>query len=249
MKPKLENKKERAFDRREYIKPAEFERFMKVIPKKDIMFKLMFKIGYYLGLRPIEYRHIHIDDLNFQNNTLLIRLGKTNKIKIRKVPHNLMNEIKTYMIKNKFRLIDCYLFVGYNGNPYELNSIEKKFRFYAKKINWLEPMAVESSVKVANVGRIYYHKRLYSLRVSFITNMYLLYGDIIKVSKIIGHELSKTTEGYVRNIVFDEEITINDLYNSGIEIIENKIQKCSIYNKNGQNINQLKPSFNDLKIY
>ena len=249
MKPKLENKKEKAFDRREYIKPAEFERFIEVIHKKDIMFKLMFKIGYYLGLRPIEYRHIHIEDLNFNDNSLVVRLGKTNKIKVRKVPKKLMNEIREYLEKNKFRLVDSYLFVGYNGEPYEVNTIEKKFRYYAKKVGWLEPMKVETSVRVSNIGRKYYHKRLYSLRVSFITNMYLIYGDIIKVSKIIGHELSRTTEGYVRNIVFDEEITMNDLYESGIRIIEEKIEKCSIYNNKGENINQLRPNFTDLKIY
>lgn len=228
MKPKLANKKETAFERKEYIKPYEFERFVKTILQKDEVFKLMFKIAYYVGLRPIEYRHIELQDINFNNNTLAVRLGKTNKIKIRDLPKKLTEELKDYILRNRHRFVNGYVFIGYNGNPYELNTIERKFRYYAKKCDWLEPYRVESSVKVVNIGRIVYQKRLYSLRVSFITNMYLIYEDIKKVSKIIGHELSRTTEGYVKNIIFDEDLRINDLYDKGSEIINQKIQDCRI---------------------
>lgn len=228
MKPKLKNKKEKAFERKEYIKPHEFEQFIKTIPYKDEVFMFMFKIGYYLGLRPIEYRHIELQDINFQNSTLAVRLGKTNKIKIRDMPKKLTEELKDYIMRNRHRFINGFVFIGYNGNPYELNTIERKFRFYAKKCNWLEPYKVESSVQVVNVGRIAYQKRLYSLRVSFITNMYLIYEDIKKVSKIIGHELSRTTEGYVKNIIFDEDLKINELYDNGSAIINQKITYARI---------------------
>ncbi len=228
MKPKLKNKRETAFERKEYIKPSEFENFIKTIPYKDEVFKLMFKIGYYIGLRPIEYRNIELEDINFQNSTLAVRLAKTNKIKIRDLPKKLTQELKDYISRNRHRFINGFIFIGYNANPYELNTIERKFRFYAKKCNWLEPYKVESSIKVLNLGRVIYQKRLYSLRVSFITNMYLIYEDIKKVSKIIGHELSKTTEGYIKNIIFDEDLKINELYENGSNIINQKIQNCRI---------------------
>ena len=228
MKPKLKNKKEKAFERKEYIRPHEFEKFIKTIPNKDEVFRLMFKIAYYLGLRPIEYRFIEMQDINFETSTIAIRLGKTNKIKIREMPKKLTEEIKNYVMRNRHRFVNGFIFIGYGGKPYEINTIERKFRHYAKKCNWLEPYKVESSVKVVNVGRIAYQKRLYSLRVSFITNMYLIYEDIKKVSKIIGHELSKTTEIYVKNIIFDEDLKINELYENGAAIINQKIENARI---------------------
>lgn len=148
------------------------------------------KIFLYEGLRRSELINLAISDINFDENTILIRNGKGDKD--RKIPlhpevRNAIINYLNYRIKNGIMPADKNdreaLFVG-----------DKKGQISATGLtNIIKRYAVRAGIE----KRIYPHL----LRHTALTHWYKATGDIRFVQKIAGHTNLLTTEIYVHTDV------------------------------------------------
>lgn len=146
--------------------------FSSVKNEKHLM---VLKFFYFSGVRLSELINLKVKDIDFEREQIHIISGKGRKdrfINLRKI---FESELKEYL-KNKD--LNEYLFLGKNGK-YSKRTIQKICSVYTKKAGIIKNVTP------------------HTLRRTFATHLIENKNDIYKVSKLMGHANTSTTEGYI----------------------------------------------------
>jgi len=154
----------------ENIKPPKLD---KKNPKHKILISLMLSSG----LRVSEAVSVKMDDINFNDKTLIVRSGKGNKDRITIVSEKLLEDIKAYLEKRK------------DKNPY---------LFFIRDTHVTIKLAqkiIKQAARNANLSkRIYCH----ALRSTFATNLLNNGVNLRYIRALLGHANLSTTEIYTQ---------------------------------------------------
>jgi len=142
-------------------------------PKHKILISLMLSSG----LRVSEAVSVKMDDINFNDKTLIVRSGKGNKDRITIVSEKLLEDIKAYLEKRK------------DKNPY---------LFFIRDTHVTIKLAqkiIKQAARNANLSkRIYCH----ALRSTFATNLLNNGVNLRYIRALLGHANLSTTEIYTQ---------------------------------------------------
>ena len=161
----------------------------KSIGKKEL--SIIYRLIFFLGLRPNEGREIKLDDINLKENYILIRKNKTHKERIVAMSDDIVQMLKEYL---EYRLSiyphSEYLFPNKNGNCHDRKWLSDNFREA-----WKCTKSAENSARV----------RVYDLRHRFATTLMMkmadegkdLYNLIPYMSAYMGHAHFDETMYYI----------------------------------------------------
>lgn len=161
----------------------------KSIGKKEL--SIIYRLIFFLGLRPNEGREIKLDDINLEENYILIRKNKTHKERIVAMSDDIVQMLKEYL---EYRLSiyphSEYLFPNKNGNCHDRKWLSDNFREA-----WKCTKSAENSARV----------RVYDLRHRFATTLMMkmadegkdLYNMIPYMSAYMGHAHFDETMYYI----------------------------------------------------
>lgn len=161
----------------------------KSIGKKEL--SIIYRLIFFLGLRPNEGREIKLDDINLEENYILIRKNKTHKERIVAMSDDIVQMLKKYL---EYRLSiyphSEYLFPNKNGNCHDRKWLSDNFREA-----WKCTKSAENSARV----------RVYDLRHRFATTLMMkmadegkdLYNLIPYMSAYMGHAHFDETMYYI----------------------------------------------------
>lgn len=161
----------------------------KSIGKKEL--SIIYRLIFFLGLRPNEGREIKLDDINLEENYILIRKNKTHKERIVAMSDDIVQMLKEYL---EYRLSiyphSEYLFPNKNGNCHDRKWLSDNFREA-----WKCTKSAENSARV----------RVYDLRHRFATTLMMkmadegkdLYNLIPYMSAYMGHAHFDETMYYI----------------------------------------------------
>lgn len=161
----------------------------KSIGKKEL--SIIYRLIFFLGLRPNEGREIKLDDINLEENYILIRKNKTHKERIVAMSDDIVQMLKKYL---EYRLSiyphSEYLFPNKNGNCHDRKWLSDNFREA-----WKCTKSAENSARV----------RVYDLRHRFATTLMMkmadegkdLYNMIPYMSAYMGHAHFDETMYYI----------------------------------------------------
>lgn len=159
------------------------------ISKKEL--SIIYRLIFFLGLRPNEGREIKLEDINFKENYILIRKNKTHKERIVAMSDDVVMMLKEYM---KYRISiypdNEYLFPNKNGNCHDRKWLSNNFREA-----WKCTKSAENRARV----------RVYDLRHRFATTLMMqmadegkdLYNLIPYMSAYMGHAHFDDTMYYI----------------------------------------------------
>lgn len=150
---------------------------------KNIKHKLIIKMFYSTGIRLQELTNLKRTDMDFDNNTLLVRKGKGSKDRITIISENIKLDLLKYYSKENFKTE--YVFEGRRGK-------------YSKKSVQL------ILYKASKILKFKIHPHM--LRHSFATHLLESGTDIRIIQKLLGHSDLNTTEIYTK-------VANNDLKN------------------------------------
>jgi len=139
----------------------------------NLKHKLIIELLYSTGLRLQELINLKRKDIDFDNNTLVVRKGKGKKDRITIISENIKLDILKYYSQYSFST--DYIFEGRNGK-YSKKSVQLVLNKTAKKLGF----------------RIHPHM----LRHSFATHLLNSGTDIRLIQKLLGHSDISTTEIY-----------------------------------------------------
>ncbi|MFA5019709.1 MAG: site-specific tyrosine recombinase/integron integrase [Candidatus Pacearchaeota archaeon] len=142
----------------------------------NIKHKLIIKLLYGCGLRVSEIVNVKLQNLNFDENLILIKLAKGKKDRFVKIPDSLKGELKNYCELNK----GDYLFESNRGGKLTIKTIQK--------------IIINSAKKAGIKKRVYPHL----LRHSFATHLLEQGTDLRIIQKLLGHSDIKTTQMYTQ---------------------------------------------------
>jgi integrase/recombinase XerD len=152
----------------------ELKKLLSVIPTKKS--KLMLSLIYACGFRVSELINLKVNDLDFDEMTGYVRMGKGKKDRIFNIPKFLSKSLKKQVEKQK-ESASKYLFSGPNEKLTDRN-IQKIVRVASKKAN--------INKKVSP----------HTLRHSFATHLLEDGVDIRKIQELLGHADLSTTQIY-----------------------------------------------------
>ncbi len=204
----------------------QYDRFMSISELKEILeyFKRTKQYKYYLlfltqsslSLRISETVAIQVKDIKFKpkNTTIQIRLAKTDRIIIKKVPEKLAILWQEYIIKYKEHIInrDYYLFYSFNPRCSKGH--------ISKKMGWLKIREAVKNIWGSNydtyqdVKNNKYRIGTHSLRRLSITRLLKISKNIFFVQDWVGHSDVKITQKYLNysDLKDNQELYINDLF-------------------------------------
>jgi len=142
---------------------------------KNSKHKLILSMAYGSGLRLSELAQLRVNDLDLDELTIHIKLGKGKKDRISVIPTRLKNDLNSIMV---VKSPDDYLFVSERGGNLTTRTIQKIFTQALNK----------SGVKKAAT--------FHSLRHSFATHLLENGIDIRYVQELLGHGNIRTTQIY-----------------------------------------------------
>jgi len=152
----------------------EIKKLLSPIPNKKT--KLMLSLTYACGFRVSELVNLKIKDIDFNEDTGHVRMGKGKKDRIFNIPQNL-KKILIKQAEEQKELNQDYLFSGPNGKLSERNiqKLIKKAAFKAEIKKDIHP---------------------HTLRHSFATHLLENGVDIRKIQELLGHADLSTTQIY-----------------------------------------------------
>lgn len=117
-----------------YIDSHDFKDSLKIRDKNFVdNFKTIIKLTYCCGLRSSEVRNIKLQDIDFNEGTILIKESKNNCTRLIPVSNTILDMLKEH--KKNFGLsIDDYIFKSSNGKKYDKH-LSEKFKGVLKKLN------------------------------------------------------------------------------------------------------------------
>ena len=143
---------------------------------RNIKHKLILKMLYGCGLRVSEIINLKLDDVNFDEGLIHIRLAKGKKDRFVKLPYSLEEDLGNYCKLNK----DNFLFPSNRGGKLTKKTILK---------------IVQNAARKAGIKkRVYPHL----LRHSFATHLLENGTDLRIIQKLLGHSDIKTTQIYTQ---------------------------------------------------
>jgi len=152
------------------------EEVKRIIDSTDnIKHKLIIKLLYGCGLRVSEVVDLKIDNLNFNESLIHLKLSKGRKDRFVKIPDSIKNELKNYSSLNR-----DILFPSSRGGKLTKDTIQK--------------IVQNASKKAVIKKRVYPHL----LRHSFATHLLEQGTDLRLIQKLLGHSDIKTTQIYLK---------------------------------------------------
>jgi integrase/recombinase XerD len=147
-------------------------------------------ILYGCGLRCQELRMLQIKDVDFERNMIHIRQSKGKKDRYVPMGAMLMNEIKSYLIKDK---PIKWLFNGKNLNGYSPQGIQRAIR--------------EAHRKTSIQKRITPH----TLRHTYATHLLEQGLNIVSIKELLGHSYIQTTMVYLHVVMVNNKAVFSPL--------------------------------------
>lgn len=197
------------------LKTFPFHKFLDLLDVSSSMYRLIYLWAGLTGLRQIEILSIQIKDFDFKNKNLTYRVAKNNMIKEKSIPEFLLKETKKRI--NEYHLSDeDYLFMlnygRYKGNRLSEGAVQKKTRFYFKKIGLdtkKEKKRLLSPRSAIRNDDLYYYT-FHSLRHLYASLHYFFSHDKKATAWSLGHVNDKTVDQYIEFINYEEEKTIQE---------------------------------------
>ncbi|WP_238882321.1 site-specific tyrosine recombinase/integron integrase [Clostridium sp. YIM B02551] len=156
------------------------------------LIRLVFQTLYYTGIRVSECVNLTINDVDFVNNIILVKLGKGNKD--RSIPMN--DKLKP--------LLYDYMKLWRNNKTSD--------KFFCTKSGSIHPSYINRKLKIsAKKAGINKHVTAHILRHSFASNLLKNGVDILRIQKLLGHSSIKTTSIYTHTNIVDLGQAVNAL--------------------------------------
>jgi len=192
----------------------EIKKIFRYIPEKP---KLLLTLIYASGIRITECVRLRVQDLDFENNSLIVRFGKGDKDRVTLLPEFMHDSMKTHLKKVK-NMHDNDLANGH-GAVYLPDALERKYPGANREWRWqyvfpADKLAVDPRTGVVrrhHIGQqslqrvmkiavdkadITKRATVHTLRHSFATHLLKSGYDIRTVQELLGHKDVNTTMIY-----------------------------------------------------
>ena len=199
----------------DYIGLERFERLLSVIPLKDRMYAIIFKIMRYRGIRSKHIIPLKLEHINQENKTLLIHDTKAKNYHSVMLPDFLWAELKEYLDQNSHRFVNGFVFCGITSKKdhIDTNTLTKKFREYFRIAGLQCDFTIDTNKKISNLGRKLHHTRMYDLRGSFGTDIQLATNDLYTTSVMLNHaDLRSTTQYMRKSVLVKQHELVNKIF-------------------------------------
>jgi len=140
----------------------------------NLKHKLLIEFLYSTGLRLSEVQKAKFQDVNYENNTFIVRKGKGDKARLTILSPQLTAKIKSLENLSQSR----YIFISNRDKPYSKKTIQK---------------ILENAAKHAKLNK---KVTPHMLRHSFATHLLEQGTDIQYIQKLLGHQRLETTQIY-----------------------------------------------------
>lgn len=197
---------------------SEIKKLFETFPKEYILHA---KLVYGGGLRVTELLRLRIQDVDFENHTLIIRSGKGDRDRTTLLPESLHMGMKKHLEGVK-KIYEQDIASG-NGSVYMPNALGKKYPSASKQWNWqyvfpasklsLDPRgkvirrhhistrAIQRAMtKALTKSQIPKKASVHTLRHSFATHLLQDGYDIRTIQELLGHKSVRTTMIYTHVI-------------------------------------------------
>lgn len=140
---------------------------------------------WYTGVRTNEFRNIKLDDLDFENDIINVRVSKTAKgQRTIDIHPNLKPLLTEYLIiskkaREKNNVTNPHLFLTKHGTKFHKRTIQHLISQLQKNLGF-------------NYG-------CHDFRRTFVTNVYFATKDIVLAQELAGHQSIETTRNYILN--------------------------------------------------
>ena len=171
---------------RNVLTAAQVEKIMSQTDESTIGYRdrAILETLYATGIRRSELAHLEHYDIQFQQGTLMVRLGKGQKDRVVPITQRACEWIQTYLRKSRPFLANQNsgktLFLSCFGNPLQAEYISKIARTYVEK----------AGIKVEGACHIFRH--------TMATLMLENGADTRHIQKILGHANLNTTQIYTK---------------------------------------------------
>ena len=146
--------------------------------------RTMMEVLYSTGIRRHELASLELFDVNKDDRTLSVRLGKGKKDRIVPIGRRALDWVQRYVFDTRSELIlhpnETILFVGANGEPFDLEALTQLMRVYIRR---------------ARLGK---NGACHIFRHSMATHMLEAGADLRHIQEILGHADTSTTSRYTR---------------------------------------------------
>jgi integrase/recombinase XerD len=170
--------------------------------------KVMLELMYNTGIRRMEVTGLDVYDINFEEKTLFIELGKGKKDRLVPFGEYLERYLRVYVEDVRPALIESVdetkLFCNNKGLPMSPNNLNVIISGYRKMTD--------------------FHFSCHTFRHSMATHMLKHGADILYIQRILGHENASTTQIYTKVYPLDLKKVILEMHpRSNIKISEEEI--------------------------
>jgi len=173
---------------RTFISEFEFVRIIKHVKSSTV--KTVLQTIFYTGLRVSETKSLKLVDVNFEHDFILVKNGKGNKERI--IPLNeKLKKILTEYLKDDRVDIGTDNFFSCKSGTISIVRIEEVLRVALKETG------IEKSVTP------------HVLRHAFASNLLERGIDLVRVQKLLGHEMLETTSIYLHSNMEELEKAVN----------------------------------------
>lgn len=160
-------------------------------PCKHLIISVIYRLIYFCGLRPNEGRELKKCDVDFENETLLIRKNKTHQERLIPMAPDVAEMCKNYMKKVSFIYPDTeYLFPSPTGKPYSAKWLTRHL------LNlWNQTCGNGNTARV----RVYdlRHRYATAIMMKWLDEKADLYGMLPYLSTYMGHANLSDTAYYI----------------------------------------------------
>jgi integron integrase len=200
------------------LSPDETQR---ILAQTEGTIGVMLKLTYGAGLRISETVRLRVQDIDFGNDTLLVRSGKGDKDRSTILPATLIGDLKTHLERvHTLHREDVEKGFGAVWLP---NALARKYPKAPKEWNWqyafpatklsvdpdcgvtrrhhVSEKRLQTTIKKAKAGaKIAKHVTVHTLRHSFATHLLMQGVNIREVQELLGHKSVDTTMIYTHVI-------------------------------------------------
>ncbi len=170
------------------LEPAEVERLIAAIPKRDALDlrnRAIVEVLYGCALRLSECLHLDVDDLDFARRTLQVRAGKGGKDRLVPLMAGALGSLKDYLAVRR------HLVVGPDRGALFLNNRGQRIGPFV-----VQHLLADLSVRAGLPRRVHPHLLRHSIAVAMLRGG----ADIRHVQALLGHASIETTKIYLRMV-------------------------------------------------
>lgn len=208
--------KQRGDPRPNLITPREYEQIqaeiIQHVNRKCYYYRTLFAMGRYLGLRVGEAVRVHIDDVNFQDNYVLIPEQKSGHPRQRQpMPYKLKQKLLRFVDRyaDEIQDSDGYLFYSkYSDTHIRTSTVQMFLHRLRQRSNY--PLLSEPYAEKADGDKLYafhYH----SLRHLYIQQVCDSHG-VRKAQVLARHKSIQSTMQYLHSSLRKKKSVVNDVF-------------------------------------